>query len=116
MGGELIERVKAKVHPVPAVFSHLGIERVTSKDSFTLSYQDGMLEAHVKRESGKTEHVIKYVKGSGFTQVTTFDPDQMSKEERDAIIKTRYAKGDSQAVLAKKFGLTQARISGIVNS
>ena len=114
MGDELVEQ--KKVHPVPAVFQFLGIPNVSSQDSFTLSYKDGMLEASVKRKTGKTEHIVKYVQGGGFSQVTSFEPEKMSKSERNALIKKRYAKGDSQTELGKKFGLTQARVSTIVNS
>ena len=115
MGGELVDNEEGKrLHPVPAVFNFLGIDRVTSKDSFTLSYQDGMLEASVKRKNGKTEHVVKHVKGGGFNQVTTFEPEKMTKDERNEIIRSRYAKGESQSDIAKKFGLSQSRIAGIV--
>ena len=102
-------------HPVPAVFSHLGIEKVCPKDRFSLTYHDGILEANVKRQSGKTETAIKHVKG-GFEQMTTFDPEQMNREDRNNLIKQRYAKGEKQKQLEKTFGLTQAMISRIVNS
>lgn len=116
MGGELVDNEEEgrKLHPVPAVFNFLGIERVTSNDDFTLSYHNGMLEASVKRMNGKTEHVVKHVKDGGFNQITTFEPEKMTRDERNKIIRSRYAKGESQSDLAKKFGLSQARISGIV--
>lgn len=116
MSGELVEGEEEgrRLHPVPAVFSFLGIDTVTPRDDFTLSYRDGMLEASVKRRDGKTEHVVKHVKSGGFHQITTFEPGKMTRDKRDEIIRSRYAKGESQADLAKKFGLSQARISGIV--
>lgn len=114
MGNEVIE--KKNVHAVPALFEHLGIKNVKSSDRFTISYKDGLLEANVKRKSGQTETVVKYVKGSGFNQITTFDPELLSKVDRNDLIKMLYSKGETQKDLEKKFGLSQAMISKIVNS
>ena len=107
---------KQSSHPVPAVFSHLGIEGVNSGDRFSLTYRDGILEAHVKRKSGKVETAMKFVKGGGFSQMSSFEPEQMSRDDRNTLIKKLYAKGEKQKELEKKFGLTQAMISRIVNS
>lgn len=115
MSREIVDGEEGKkLHPVPAALYFLGIEGVTPNDSFTLSYQDGMLEANVKRKNGKTEHVVKHVKDGGFSQITTFEPEKMTKDERNKVIRSRYEKGESQSDIAKKFGLSQARISSIV--
>lgn len=101
-------------HPVPALFDHLGISKIKTTDTFSLIYRDGILEAHVKRQSGKTETAVKSIKGGGFSQMTTFDPSQMNKSDRNELIRSKYAKGERQAALEKTFGLSQAMISRIV--
>lgn len=105
-----------KTHPVPAMFEHLGMAKVKPSDSFTITYNDGMLEASIKRRSGQTETVSKVVKGNGFQEMTAFDPNCMSKSERNDLIKRKHQKGESQEKLARKFGLTQSMISRIIRS
>ena len=106
---------KAK-HPVPALFEHLGIKQIKPSDRFWLTYRDGIFEARVKRKSGQTESVIKYVKGNGFSQMTAFDPDLMTKDDRNNLIRILYKNGERQTSLERKFGLSQAMISRIVNA
>ncbi len=114
MSGELVER-KGQ-HPIPALFDQLGIRQVKSSDRFVLTYRDGLIEAHVKRKSGQTETAIKHVKGNGFSQFTVFDPELMSREDRNWLIRSKYRKGETQSDLAKIFGLSQAMISKIVSA
>jgi len=112
MGKELEVR---GAHPVPALFERLGIERVTPKDKFTITYDDGLIRAVVKRKGGKTETTTKHVTGNGFQEMSVFDPDEMSKKDRNALIRKKYKSGEAQASLAETFGLSQAMISRIVN-
>lgn len=116
MGSELTESKKPEKHPLPALFESLGIKHIKPSDQFSLNYRDGILEARVKRRSGQTETVSKYAKGEGFAEMSAFDPTQMEKSERNQLIKSKYAKGETQQSLANKFGLTQAMICRIVNS
>lgn len=102
--------------PIPSLFDHIGISKVTPSDSFSLTYSDGFLEASVKRQSGKTETAIMHVNGNGFIQMTSFDPKKMNKSDRNEVIKGLYENGEKQKKLEKKFGLSQAMISKIVNS
>jgi len=102
-------------HPVPALFEHLGLGSVKTKDEFSVVYKNGILEANVKRASGQVQTATRHVKSGGFRAMTEFDPLQMSKDERDALIKYKHSKGEKQVALAKTFGLSQARVSKIVN-
>ncbi|MFA5171725.1 MAG: hypothetical protein WC426_09165 [Sulfuriferula sp.] len=103
-------------HPVPALFSHLGMPTVKPSDEFTITYKNGMLEASVKRSTGKVETVTRTVGSQGFSQMTNFDPDEMNSSERNELIKKLHknGKGEAQSSLGKKFGLTQPQISRIV--
>ena len=105
-------------HPVPALFAHFGVDSVKPSDEFTVTYRDGILEASVKRRSGKIETFSQTVSGSGFNQMTNFDPSDMGQAERNDLIKKLYknGRGESQSSLGRKFGLTQAQISRIVRS
>lgn len=102
-------------HPVPELFERMGIDKVSPKDKFSITYQDGLIRAVVKRRSGKTEAATKHVKGNGFQELSIFDPSEMSKRDRNSLIRTKYKSGESQASLAETFGLSQAMISRIVN-
>lgn len=105
-------------HPVPALFAHFGVDAVKPSDEFTVTYRDGILEASVKRKSGKVETFSQTVYGSGFNQMTNFDPEDMGQAERNDLIKKLYknGRGESQSSLGRKFGLAQPQISRIVRS
>ena len=90
---------------------------VNKNDEFSITYKDGMLEASVKRKSGKVETITQTVGSGGFSQMTNFNPDDMDIDERNELIKKLYknGRGESQPAIAKKFGLKQPHISRIVN-
>lgn len=104
-------------HPVPALLNHMGISTVKTSDEFTITYKNGILEASVKRKSGKVETITQVVGNQGFNQTTNFNPENMSKAERNDLIMKLYknGKGESQSSLGKKFGLTQPHVGRIVN-
>jgi hypothetical protein len=112
------EIAKATVAALPALFDELGITKVKRDDRFSLDYSEGLLEVRVKRKSGLTETAMVRVSGSGFHQMSSFDPDQMDKPDRNKLICTLYknGRGETQEVLGRKFGLSQAMINRIVNS
>lgn len=106
----------SSTHPVPALFEQLGVEKIKKSDQFTITYKNGLIEANVKRKKGRTETVTKSVRDNGFSQLTTFDPEQMSKSDRNKIIRNMYNQGCTQSHLAVRFGLSQPMIARIVNS
>ncbi|TAN66491.1 MAG: hypothetical protein EPN17_13785 [Methylobacter sp.] len=105
-------------HPVPLLFNHLGMPSVQPTDEFSITYKNGMLEAQVKRQSGKVETITQTIRGAGFNQMTNFDPTSMEEGERNILIKRLYnnGRGETQASLGKKFGLSQPQIGRIINS
>lgn len=100
---------------VPALFESLGIAKVSTRDEFTITYRDGLIEAHVKRPSGQSITATKSVRGE-FRQMTTFDPSSMTREDRNDLIRSQYkgGRGATQHDLAKTFGISQAMVSKIV--
>lgn len=112
------ETLMSQKHPVPALFNHLGMPSVNRNDEFSITYKDGMLEASVKRKSGKVETIIQTVGSGGFNQMSNFNPDEMDIEQRNELIKKLYknGRGESQPTIAKKFGLRQPQISRIINN
>jgi len=105
-------------HPVPALLDSLGMSLVNQNDQFSITYKDGMLEASVKRKTGKVETITQTVGRGGFSQMTNFNPDEMDIEQRNKLIKKLYknGQGESQPAIAKKFGLRQPQISRIINN
>ncbi len=101
---------------LPALFEQMGINPVTSSDNFAINYADGIMDVQIVRNTGQTETMTATVSGNGFRQIAHFNPNEMSVDKRNKLIKSMYAKGERQSVLAKRFGLTQAMISRIVNS
>jgi DNA-directed RNA polymerase specialized sigma subunit len=100
---------------VPALLASMGISPVTTRDEITVSYRDGLIEAQVKRPSGQTITATKSVRGN-FNSMSSFEPDSMSLENRNALIRRLYkgGRGATQHELAKKFGISQAMVSKIV--
>lgn len=100
---------------VPALLASLGIPQVSTRDEFTVTYRDGLIEAQVKRPSGQTITATKSVRGN-FNTMSSFEPDSMSRDDRNALIRRQYkgGRGATQHDLAKKFGISQAMVSKIV--
>lgn len=105
-----------KQHAIPALFEQIGINGVESSDKFFINYSNGIMDVQIKRKTGQTETITATVKGNGFRQIAHFDPEQMGLEERNSLIKSMYTRGERQSTLAKRFGLTQAMVSRIINS
>jgi len=105
-----------KQHPVPALLGSMGIDTIKTSDEFSITYKNGILKANVQRTNGLSETVIKSVKGNGFSQMTTFEPNEMTTHQRNNLIQTLYKQGNTQKNLSEMFGLSQAMISIIVNS
>ena len=101
-------------HPITEVFEYLGIHGVKPRDEFKLTYRDQMLEASVKRPSGKCETIRKHVRKGAFKEMRTFDPTRMSKDERNELIRKMHGQGYSQSQLANMFGISQPMVSRIV--
>lgn len=111
MGNELITKQKATI---PALFDSFGIERVTTRDKFTIEYSDEFLTATVKRDSGKVETVRKHVKNQGFSEMTTFDPDRMTPAQRDTVICRLSGDGLTQNEIARRTGFSQSTVSNVL--
>lgn len=114
MSNDLIVDDDKSKHPLPATFERLGLRNVKPSDELTLVLRNGILEASVKRKSGLTQTATMHVGSGGFKAMTEFDPKIMPKDERDALIRAKYSKGERQSALAKTFGMSQAMISKIV--
>jgi hypothetical protein len=106
---------QSKTSYIPDVFDALGIGQVSPNDEFSIKYKNGILEARVIRNFGIVESVKKHVKG-GFNEMAIFEPQKMDKKERNDLIKSLHASGDTQREIERKFGITQGMISRIVNS
>ena len=98
---------------VPALFESLGIESVSTKDTFSLEYAAGLLTATIRRQGGGVEVVRRSVKG-GFSEITRFDPDGMSKQERNNLIHTLSAGRMTQSEIARRVGVSQATVNNVL--
>jgi|GEM_PF-1663492 len=105
----------AKSQPkIPQLFRDLGLGGVSTKDTFNIKYSDGTLKVSVKRKDGVSQTVQRNV-SSGFRAMSEFNPAEMeSKDVRNAEIRKRYKRGNTQQELAEIFGLSQAMISRII--
>ncbi len=101
-------------HPIPALFEHMGIEKVTPKDKFTLEYSSNFLSATIKRASGKVEVVRMHTKQAGFSEMSVFEPTEMTKAQRDEIVHKLKSDGLSQSKIAQRLGISQANVSNIL--
>ena len=100
---------------IPVLFEALGLGKVSPSDQFKVEYRDNLLKATVKRKSGETITATKHVSGAGFQQMTSFDPSQMSRDDRNQLIRMMHGKGHTQSELAATFGLSQSMVSRITD-
>ena len=109
-------------HPLRVLFEYYGVAAVKPSDEFTIEYRAGWLSVWIKRASGSVEEFRRAIRksasgtASGFYQLTKFDPDSIPRAERNRLIRDLYkhGRGETQASLADKFGITQTQVSRIV--
>ena len=99
---------------LPALFENLGIGHVSRKDQFSIEYTSGFLTATVKRSDGSVQVVRRSVGNDGFSQVTNFDPNKMSRGDRDQLIHRLSQDGLSQSEIARRIGFSQATVSNVL--
>ena len=104
---------KPATQTLPVLFEALGISNITPQDQFSIEYARGFLTATVKRDTGGVEVVRKHISG-GFTQVTSFDPDAMSRSDRNEVIHTLRDDGLSQSEISRRIGFSQATVSNVL--
>ncbi|MDD3760452.1 MAG: helix-turn-helix domain-containing protein [Acidithiobacillus sp.] len=106
-----IPTTKAPAAPIPALFDSLGIKQVSRKDQFSIEYASGFLTATVKHHDGSVHVVRRSIGNNGFSEVTTFDPNKMSRDDRDKLISRLSKDGFSQSEIARRIGFSQATVS-----
>ena len=90
-------------HPIPEMFTYMGVEKITPKDKFTIEYAEGFLTATINRHNGSVEVIRRHMKG-GFTEATSFDPKKMGKIARDDVIIRLRNDGFSQSEITRRIG------------
>jgi DNA-binding NarL/FixJ family response regulator len=100
-------------HPIPEMFTYLGVDKITPKDKFSIDYAEGFLTATINRNSGSVEVIRRHITG-GFTEATSFDPSTMDKSARDEVIIKLRNDGFSQSEIARRIGFTQATVSNVL--
>lgn len=108
-----IPQPKPETQTLPVLFEALGISNITPQDQFSIEYARGFLTATVKRDTGAVEVVRKHFSG-GFTQSTSFDPDSMSRDDRNEVIHTLRDDGLSQSEISRRIGFSQATVSNVL--
>lgn len=102
------------ISSVPDVLSSIGITgRISTKDSFSIEYSDGLLVATVRKKNGIVQTSRRSVDGS-FQESTSFDPESISKEDRNALIKRLAAGRMTQSEIARRTGVSQATVSNVL--
>lgn len=106
------EIMKIGAQAIPLLFDQLGLSKVNTTDSFSINYSEDFFSAQVKRSAtGVVETVRCHRKGDGFAQFTKFDPNEMSKEERNDVILKLRAEHMSQQAIGDLLGVSQALVS-----
>ncbi|USU07224.1 helix-turn-helix domain-containing protein (plasmid) [Sphingomonadaceae bacterium OTU29MARTA1] len=99
---------------VPDALGAFGINgRVSTKDSFSVEYSNGLLVATVKKKSGSVQTIRRSVDGS-FEETMLFDPDGVSKEDRNRLIKRLAKDRMTQSEIARRTGVSQATVSNVL--
>lgn len=100
--------------PIPKVFDGLGLDPVKKSDSFSLEYSVGLLTATVKRSNGVVEVVRRSVGNSGFTETTTFDPNAVSRDERNDLIRRFSDERMTYAEIARRTGVSISTVGNVL--
>ncbi|HEX8239921.1 MAG TPA: winged helix-turn-helix domain-containing protein [Allosphingosinicella sp.] len=104
----------ATIPSLPDALSSIGISgRVSTKDSFTIEYSDGLLVATVRKRNGMVQTSRRSVDGS-FQEATSFDPESVSKKQRNALIKRLASGRMTQSEIARRTGVSQATVSNVL--
>ncbi len=106
--------VAPSISSIPNALSSVGITGpVSTKDSFSIEYSDGLLVATVRKKNGVVQTSRRSVDGS-FRETTSFDPESITKEERNTLIR-RLADGRmTQAEIARRTGVSQPTVSNVL--
>lgn len=103
-----------KISSVPDALSAIGITgRVSTKDAFSIEYSDGLLVATVRKGNGVIQTSRRSVDGS-FQESTSFDPESVSKEDRNTLIRRLAGGRMTQSEIARRTGVSQATVSNVL--
>ena len=103
-----------KISSVPDALNSIGITgRVSTKDTFSIEYSECLLVTTVRKRNGVVQTSRRSVDGS-FQESTSFDPESVSKEERNALIKRLAAGRMTQSEIARRTGVSQATVSNVL--
>ncbi|MDF8335500.1 ArsR/SmtB family transcription factor [Novosphingobium cyanobacteriorum] len=103
-----------KMSSVPEALNSIGITGpVSTKDTFSIEYSDGLLVATVRKSNGVVQTSRRSVDGS-FHESTLFDPESVSKDTRNALIKRLAAGRMTQSEIARRTGVSQATVSNVL--
>jgi hypothetical protein len=69
----------ASKHPIPSMFSYIGVEKISAKDKFSIEYAEGFLTATINRYNGGVEVVRRHMNG-GFAEATSYDPKKWTRK------------------------------------
>lgn len=99
---------------IPSLFERLGMSAATPNDSFTINYTNNIFTVTLRRaETSSVETLRTHRNGKGFSQVTSFNPDEMSKNDRNDIVLTLRKDRIPQQQIADLLGLSQSTVSNI---
>lgn len=101
-------------HPLPALFARLGLDKVTPRDKFEITYANDLFTVAVTREDGAQEIHRMHRTGRGFRSVHQFNPNDLTREERDNLVREMRADRMTQSNIARHTGISQTTVSNIL--
>jgi len=105
---------KREGHPLPALFAHLGLDRVTPHDKFEINYANDLFTVAVTRADGTQEIHRMHRSGKGFHSVHHFNPNELTREERDNLVHELRKERMTQSNIARHTGISQPTVSNIL--
>jgi hypothetical protein len=101
-------------HPLPALFARLGLQKVTPRDKFDIKYANDLFTVVVTREDGALEVHRMHRTGRGFHSVHQFNPNELTRDQRDGLVRQLSAERMTQSEIAKHTGISQATVSNVL--
>ncbi len=105
---------KSPKSPITSLFDDLGIGPVKRTDSFVIQYAEDIITVTKKSPDGSVQMVRKTLGNKGFTELVKFDPNELSKDQRNHIIERLSKDGLSQSEIARRIGFSQPTVSNVL--
>lgn len=101
-------------HPLPALFSYLGLDKVTPSDKFEIAYANDLFTVSVVHSDGAQEIHRMHRSGRGFHSVHRFNPNELTRDQRDNLVRQLRKDRMTHTNIARHTGISPTTVGNIL--